>query len=547
MCLASAAPVLAAVVAAHAQTGTAIVTEHYDYMRTSWNSTETVLTPQVLAASNNGFGLRVTVALDQTVDAQPLVVPNQNVACGAYSKSACRPGAYEVVYVVTENNTVYAINSASGAILMQRNFGPTDSIDWGIRATPFADLVSGHLYFFTFRKTEGDNTIRLHSINLDDLTDAAARVDVDRAKVSSEFASGTEATFMPGNEKERTALLLVNGTIYAGFASKNENRKRFVGPGRGWLVAFDPATLAVSGTSFLTNKLSTSQDNDFLSSIWMSGSGIVADGDGTGAQAGYLYFATGNSDPCGCSYDEVNNIANSVVKISPDLSTVVDIFTPSNESTMDKYDEDLGAGGVMKIPPQGGNFPSLLVAGGKDGRLFLLDANNLGGYTPGGTDKVLGVETQGGCWCAPSYFMGPEGIGRVVSSGGNTVITWKLINNGASTLLTEEASAAIQSPNSGQDPGFFTTVSSNGNGPNENAIIWAVSRPSGVNNTVYLYAINAAPLNGTLPLLGQYAAGQWNLTRDANIKPVVANGQVFVASDHVLTIFGLPLGGAPKP
>jgi hypothetical protein len=378
------------------------------------------------------------------------------------------------------------------------------------------------------------------------LTDATPKFGVNRSKVSSTFANGTEATFTPSDEKERTALLLINGTIYAGFASKDENRIRLVGPGRGWLVAFDPVTLAVSGTSFLTNKLSSSLDNDFLSSIWMSGSGIAADGDGTGAQAGYLYFATGNSDPCGCSYDKVNNIANRVVKISPDLSTVVDIFTPSNESIMDKYDVDLGSGGVMKIPPQGANFPSLLVAGGKDGRLFLLNTDNLGGYTPGGTNNVLGVVTQGGCWCAPSYFMGPEGIGRVVSSGGNTVITWKLINNGTSTLLTEEASATIQSPNSGQDPGFFTTVSSNGTGPNENAIIWAVTRPSGVNNTVYLYAINAVPLNGTLPLLGQYAAGQWNLTRDANIKPVVANGQVFVASDHMLTIFGLPLSDVGK-
>jgi hypothetical protein len=424
MYVASVAPVLAAMVAAHAQTGAAIVTEHYDYMRTSWNSAETVLTPQLLSASNNRFGLLVTVALDQTVDAQPLVVPNQNVACGAYATHACLPGAYEVVYVATENNTVYAINGANGAILMRRNFGPADIV-WGIRATPYADLVSGHLYFFAAIRFESSNIISLHSINLEDLTDATPKFGVNRSKVSSTFANGTEATFTPSDEKERTALLLVNGTIYAGFASKDENRIRLVGPGRGWLVAFDPVTLAVSGTSFLTNKLSSSLDNDFLSSIWMSGSGIAADGDGTGAQAGYLYFATGNSDPCGCSYDKVNNIGNRVVKISPDLSTVVDIFTPSNESIMDKYDVDLGSGGVMKIPPQGANFPSLLVAGGKDGRLFLLNTDNLGGYTPGGTNNVLGVVTQGGCWCAPSYFMGPEGIGRVVSSGGNTVITWE--------------------------------------------------------------------------------------------------------------------------
>jgi hypothetical protein len=309
MCVASVAPVLAAMVAAHAETGTAIVTEHYDYMRTSWNSTETVLTPQVLSTPNKGFGL-VTVALDQTVDAQPLVVPNQNVACGAYATHACLPGAHEVVYVATENNTVYAINGANGAILMQRNFGPTVFVDvWGILATPYADLVSGHLYFFTFRQIESENTIYIHSINLVDLTDASPEVSVNGSKVLSTYSNGTEAAFMTTKEKERTALLLVNGKIYAGFASKKENRRLLVGPGRGWLLAFDPATLAVSGTSFLTNKLSSSLDDDFLASIWMSGSGIAADGDGTGAQAGYLYLATGNSDPCGCSYDDVNNVA----------------------------------------------------------------------------------------------------------------------------------------------------------------------------------------------------------------------------------------------
>jgi hypothetical protein len=175
-------------------------------------------TPQLLSASNNGFGLLVTVALDQTVDAQPLVVPNQNVSCGAYATHACLPGAYEVVYVATENNTVYAINGANGAILMRRNFGPTDIV-WGIRATPYADLVSGHLYLFTAIRIESSNIISLHSINLEDLTDATPKFGVNRSKVASTFANGTEATFFtPSDEKERTALLLVNGTIYAGFA-----------------------------------------------------------------------------------------------------------------------------------------------------------------------------------------------------------------------------------------------------------------------------------------------------------------------------------------
>jgi hypothetical protein len=266
----------------------------------------------------------------------------------------------------------------------------------------------------------------------------------------------------------------------------------------------------------------------------MAGSGIASDGAN-------LYFSTGNSDPSGTSYNSVNNIEESVVKVTSNL-TVASIFTPANFAVLDANDFEIGSGGVLVIP----NTTPLVVAGGKDGRMFLLNSASLGGFTPGGPDHVLDMHNIGGCWCAPSYFVGPDGIGRVVSSGGNSVMTWKIMQTGSPPTphLVQDGTGLISANvNTIQDPGFFTSISSNGTLPNHSTIIWAVGRPPDGSTSVTLYAFDAMPVNGTLPLLGQYPAGTWTLRSNANIVPAVSNGKVYVASSGgvgagTLTIFG---------
>jgi hypothetical protein len=165
--------------------------------------------------------------------------------------------------------------------------------------------------------------------------------------------------------------------------------------------------------------------------------------------------------------------------------------------------------------------------------MFLLDRNNLGGYNPNGPNNVLGTFNIGGCWCGQSYFLGSDDVGRVVSSGGNSAIVWKLQTSPSVTLVKQSTSAAL---NSGQDPGFLTSISSNGQVPGS-AIIWAVARPTNANPAnVTLYALDAD--NGATLFSG--TAGTWpNVNGNANLVPVVANGKVYVASFKRLTIFGL--------
>jgi hypothetical protein len=195
----------------------------------------------------------------------------------------------------------------------------------------------------------------------------------------------------------------------------------------------------------------------------------------------------------------------------------------------------------MVAPDQPG-IPPRVVAAGKGGTLYVMSRTlgMMGGYVPGGPDQPVEM-TIGRCHCGPSYFVGSDGVGRIVTSGGNNggktfLRTYK---NTAVFLTTYEAQSNAV-PTSVQDNSFFTSVSSNGTQAGS-AIIWAVGRPtSATTPNVTLYAFNAAAQGKTFQLLYSGVAGTWaNVNANANIVPVVANGRVYVASYQALTIFGL--------
>ncbi len=329
------------------------------------------------------------------------------------------------------------------------------------------------------------------------------------------------------------------GIIYAAFGSFCDYSANL---SRGWVLGWQASTLTPLAANRLTDTQATDTGSFFLSSIWMSGYGIAAN------PTGNLFFSTGNSDPSQDTYDGKTNIQESVVKLDPQLVNVLSIFTPSNEHFLDTVDEDLSGGGVLLLPPQPGPFPNLAVAAGKAGTMYLLNRDSLGGFTPGGPDNVLDEETIGPCWCGPSYFTGSDGIGRVVSSGGGVdgaqIVVWKIQTSPTVAMVQEGAVYPGGGGGGLQDPGTFTTVSSNGTQAGT-GIIWSTERPGDPTTfAINLYAFAAAPSGGTLSLLFSSQAGCWPYTgANANIVPVVANGKVYVASNKQLTIFGL--GGHP--
>ena len=506
---------------------TAVTTYHYDNNRTGWNQNETVLTPANVASAS--FGLLQTVALNDQVDAQPLVVPGVQITAGQYQ------GVHDVVFVATESDTVYAIDVHTGSVLLSPNFGTpvarplkcyNNGPNVGINSTPVIDLNSNTLYVMVYTQDPTGPAYRLHALDLGSLTD---KVTPQLVTAVQTLTDGTRFTFNATYQRQRPALLFANGSIYAGFGS-------FCDQGvsaRGWLLGWTAGSLVPFPSNQLPNRQATSPNNVFLSSIWMSGYGPATDDEGN------ILFVTGNSDPSGTTYDGITNIQESVVKVSPTLTTVLDLFTPSNQPYLDAHDADFGSGGVLVLPDQPGATPHLAVAAGKLGTMFLMNEDKLGGFSPTKLN-ALGSYSVGGCWCGQSYFLDPtDGLGRVVTSGGREVKVWKVQTSPKVALKNVSASVKLAS---GQDPGFFTTISSNGTA---NPIIWALPHPPNTKAApLTLFAFDPESGGTTMKQLFSANAGAWpNLQGNANLVPVVANGMVFVASNHQLQIFGLT---APK-
>jgi hypothetical protein len=502
---------------------TAVTTYHYDNYRTGWNSSETMLTPANVNASQ--FGLLTKVELDDQVDTQPLLIPSVNITAGSYQ------GTHSVVYVVTENDSVYAIDAGAGTVLLRHNLGKP--VQWplgcnnngpnvGINSTPVIDTGSNTLYTIAYTQDSTGPAYRLHALDLGSLTDKMTPMVVT---ASHTLSDGSSFVFNATYQRQRPGLLEANGNIYAGFGSFCDYAANL---SRGWLLGWNAATLAPLSANQINDTQATSPNSFFLSSIWMSGFAPAAD------DSGNVVFVTGNSDPSGTTYDGVTNLQESVIKESANLTNVVDLFTPSDQGSLDQQDGDFGSGGVLVLPDQPGSMPHLAVAAGKDGNMYLMNEDHLGGYSTT-TNNVLGTYAIGNCWCGPSYFVDPnDGEARVVSSGGNTVEVWKL-HTVPNPGLRAVASASISS--GVQDPGFFTSVSSNGNA---SPIIWALSRPVSQEGGIWLYAFNPESGAGKMSVLFKSHAGLWpNQGGNSNLVPVVANGKVYVASYKELQIFGL--------
>ncbi len=522
----------------------AVSTHHYDNYRTGWNSHETRITSTSFkdtTVASQRFGFLRSVSVDGGVDAQPLVVPDAVIAGDPNA------GSHDVVFLATENNTVYAIDPTRGTVLNSRNLGPpvklplgcpTNPAHVGINSTPVIDLTTNSLYVIAYLALASGPAYELHRLALRDFSDIVPPVTVAATHTLSD---GSTASFMATYERQRAALLLSGGGVYAAFASFCDHGGAF---SRGWLLGWRSRTLAplrtntTPGTivSLLTNKQARSPNTFFLSSIWMSGAGPATDEEGN------IFVVTGNSDPSGTTYDGVTNLQESVVKFDPANNQVLSLFTPFNVQRLDEGDADFGAGGVVVVHPAIAGLPTgLAVAAGKVGTMFLMSRSALGGYNgPNGPDKVVGSVRIGRCWCEPSYYYGDAP--KIVSSGGNILQVWTL-SGGAGGPLVPGPKAVL--PLSLQDGGFFTSISTNGRAE---GIIWAVPRPASRPPlpNLMLYAFSSRASAGATELAQLYAgpAGSWiTMGADANIVPVVANGMVYVASFGQLSIFGL--GGTP--
>ncbi len=366
-----------------------VITHHYDNLRTGWNQNEWVLNTSDV--NPQSFGLLYTVPVDDQVDAQPLVV-------GLPESDGRTQLIRDVAYVVTENNTVYAIDAETGVVLNSRHLGTpvpqaalpgrcgNNGPNVGITSTPVIDLDKRRIYLVAYTMENGQPVYRLHALDLRTLQDTVGSGVVVTA--AQTLTDGTVYLFNAAVTRQRPALLEANGNIYAAFGSFCDLMTNIT---RGWVLGWDSRGLDPLPANQLNDRLSTSPSGMFLSSIWMSGAGIAADGNG------HLFFVTANSDAA--TYVPPENIQESVVEMSGDLRRILGLYTPGNQQTLDQDDWDFGSGGVLIVPPQKSlPLPHLAVAAGKAGYLTLMNRDAFAGLSNPG--KVVQSFIVGACFCA---------------------------------------------------------------------------------------------------------------------------------------------------
>lgn len=346
----------------------AVTTWHNDNARTGQNTSETTLT-RALVGSVNTFGKLCSVTIDGQVHAQPLVT---NVAINGVSHTA--------VFVVTKADTVYAfdgINFTPGqpCIQLAKRHLPaagTPPFDGGILGTPVIDPLTNTLYLVAAMQPNATPTHFLYAL---DITKKTLPDKVPPVQVSG-------GVFLSANAIQRPGLLGVSGssggplsTVYVGFArAPNPSANH-----RGWVFSYNASNLSLLSSYCVTCGTSTGNGGG----IWQGGGGLASGTDFSGKS--YLFFATADG-----TFDlnqGGHNAGDSFLKMTTDLSTVADYFTPADQACRicpqqgAERDVDFGSGGVTLIPdgllP---NYPFLAVMADKEGSIWVIDRNNPGKY-----------------------------------------------------------------------------------------------------------------------------------------------------------------------
>ena len=180
---------------------------------------------------------------------------------------------------------------------------------------------------------------------------------------------------------------------------------------------------------------------------------------------------------------------------------------------------------MLLLPDQPGARPHLLVTAGKDGTIYLIDRDDLGGYQRCGTgcDDVVQELTIGQCFCTPAYFNN-----QVYFQGANDVLKAFSLSNGR--LVSPPASQSSVPFNY-----FGATPSISANG-SSSGIVWALQ--AAAQGPAILHAYDALDLSRELYASSQAPADQL----DGAVKfavPTVANGKVYVGTRGSLSVFGL--------
>jgi hypothetical protein len=502
-----------------------VLTERYDLARTGQNVSETILTPSNVNSAT--FGKIASYPVDGAIYAQPLYVSHLSIGGGSHN----------VVFVATENDSVYAFDAdITRPPYWQRSFidlsngimpvptadvGSTIFPQTGITGTPVIDPTTGVMYFVVYTKENGQYFHRLHAVDITTGQDKNGGVVLIQGSVpgTSDWNSDGNGNivFNSKYQLQRPGLLLLNGVVHIAFGSHGDNNQY-----HGWVFAYDAANLQQLGIWNAT-------PNGQAGAIWAGGTALSADSTGS------IYVTTANGD-FGLGFGP--NASDSVLKLTFDGSvldptkafTVADYFTPDNQQMLATDDNDLGSSGLMLIPGT-----HLGTVAGKEGSIYLVDLNNLGHYNTSNNNNavqflpsILGDPENGGTdenFSTASYFNG-----NVYYIGDHDSIRQFAFNGSQLSAAPIDTSTDMFDELGGQ-----AVISANGT---SNALLWAIEYVAG-GTTGELRAYNANDVSKELYTSSQ-AGSRDNFGGAVKFSvPTVINGKVYIGGQNQLAVFGM--------
>ncbi len=494
-----------------------VLTQHNDNTRSGLNANETLLTPANVNV--NSFGKLFTQNVDGIIVGQPLYASDVLMNDGL---------VHNVVYVATQNNTVYAFDADNTqgnnaeplwSVNLDEGGTPDPIADYGCTGTHYTEIGimgtpvidPGATMLYVVAKTvvgTGQNAVRnfsLHALDIRTGKELLGGPVIINATAPSGDGSGT---FNPVYQMQRPALLLQNGVLYIGFGGNGCDEYAY----NGWLLAYNSQTLQQESAFLVT-------PDGMRASIWQGGSGPAVDENGS------IYVATANGTYDGPQGND--DFGDSVLRMgwNGSVFSVLDYFTPYNQRQLSTQDLDLGSAGPLILPDQPGLYPHELVAGGKQGTLYLINRDNMGQYDADEDNVIQSIpravvsELTG----VPSYWNN-----SVYVAGDLDYIKQFALVNG---MLTQEPVSETAVVFGGAGPAS-TSITSNGN---SNGILWAIRHTNPA-----LFAFDPTNLANEF-----YDSTQALHTRDKLapvvrfVTPTISNGKVYIGGTSTLTVFGL--------
>jgi hypothetical protein len=499
-----------------------VATFHNDNSRTGQTLDESKLTlGNVNSAS---FGKVFTLPVDGVVDAQPLYLSSVSIP---------GQGKHNVVYVVTEHDSVYAFDADNGAQLWHVSvLGPGETTsdnhgcfqitpEIGITATPVISRnigPHGTIYVAATSKAGSTYYQRIHALDMTTGDEQFGGPATVKAKYpgNGDNSQNGFVIFDPRQYAERTGLTLLDGVIYTAWTSHCDAR-----PYTGWVIGYNAKTLKRTSVINVT-------PNGNEGGIWQAGGGLSAD------SSGGLYFLDGNgsfdTNLDNKGFPVLGNYGNAMIKLSTTdrKLAVADYFNMFNTVAESNSDEDLGSGGVVLVPPMtdmNGKVRHLAVGAGKDAHIYIVNRKNMGKFDSHKNNiyQDIAAALPGGMWAMPAYYNGNMYFGPQ----GNRLMHFKFTDAKLSTTAVSKTS------NSFAYPGTTPSISANGS---SNGIVWTVEHTS----TSVLHAYDANNLATELYNSNQAANSRDHFGSSAHFgTPMIANGRVFVGTTNSVAVFGL--------